>query len=922
MITILQSSDINLTNFLLIMSNLIFTFFLLIVYFSKKKLDFIKCKIYRLMLITVVIVMIPEAINLVTIMFKVKHESAVVFAVISYLFHWATIVFWFILFYCHSICYLGNIEAKSFKEFIKSNKKVRRVFWFVILCLPAYLYIFFSDLSQMDPTYLANPSEYYVLCMLSIIAIWILLEAFVFIKDVPKKKKISTVLVMSVITCIVIVQLYFPNIGIYSLLLSLQVFYLYFITENPEIYMKSELETLKKEIDKSNSAKTDFISNMSHEIRTPMNAIAGFSDMLINNPEFDSNRARSDIQNISLAGNNLLDIINNILDISKIESGKDVLEEKNYELGNIINELSNIIKSRLSAGKVKFYVDLSENTPSGLYGDSTKIYQILLNILGNSAKYTEVGKIKLSISSEFIDNEYVILHFKVADTGYGIKKEDYDKLFEKFNRLDSAVSNDIEGTGLGLVITKKYVNLLDGKIWFDSEYEVGTTFYVDVTQKVIDKSPITNIDKIEIVEEEHNYVDCSRFKALVVDDNKLNVKVAERILKKYNFNVDSVNNGKDCVYKIKAGNNYDIIFMDIMMPEMDGVEALHILKKLEGYPLCPIVALTANAIAGAKDYYLNEGFDAYLSKPINIGELDNVIHRFLDSMIVSSLATKKVFDTPKPETIATVENKSTNEMKLDDIKPLVKLNDEISKPNNYSIEEPKAIIKNSNDVSNKKFDNKFAKEDITQPNNFVAKGAKIIDDTLKSNNDTLTKKPENKFISDDIIKTDNVEAEYSKIANDTSKNNDDMSNKRLENKFINKDFINSTTTNNQENKNNNLNNEVNKNITTEEVKPITHEIALKSNNQKDKNISEVVMQKISTNDGHTINEKLSKEEIEATSDTIQNIVDKVEPLINLVPNVDLNKNSLVENNKGVEIELVKLSIKIDPDSTKKDRKGE
>ncbi len=278
---------------------------------------------------------------------------------------------------------------------------------------------------------------------------------------------------------------------------------------------------------------------------------------------------------------------------------------------------------------------MDEQIPSKVYGDSTKIYQILLNITNNAVKYTEVGKIKLSIVPEKTGNDAVLLHIKISDTGYGIKKEDFDKIFEKFSRLDSAVSKEIEGTGLGLVITKKFVDLMGGKIWFTSEFEVGTTFYVDLPLKVIDPTPIGSVTQDTSVQRVRNFLDCSDFTALVVDDSRLNLKVAERLLKKYNFNVDVAQSGKDCIYKYKYGNHYDIIFLDHMMPEMDGIETVRILRRLDDYETPPIIALTANAMNGMEEKYLSEGFDYYLPMPINTQELDKIIHKFFENKTVT-----------------------------------------------------------------------------------------------------------------------------------------------------------------------------------------------------------------------------------------------------------------------------------------------
>lgn len=618
-----------------------------------------------------------------------------------------------------------------------------------------------------------------------------------------------------------------------------------------------------------------------------MNAIVGFNDMLLNSPDFNPERAKNDIQSIAVAGNNLLDIINNILDISKIESGKETLEERDYELGNVINELSNIIKTRINSDQVKMIVELGEGTPSKLNGDSTKVYQILLNILSNSAKYTEVGKIKLTIDPEYIDDEFVVLHFKIADTGYGIKKEDFNKMFEKFSRLDKAVSNEIEGTGLGLVITKKYVDLMDGKIWFESEYEVGTTFYVDIPQKVIDKSPIINIDKEETKSINNEYIDCSKFNALVVDDNKLNIKVAERILKKYKFNVDHVDNGRDCIFKVKSGNSYDIIFMDIMMPEMDGVETLHIIKKLEGYTIPPIIALTANAIAGVKEKYLSEGFDAYLSKPINISELDKVIHKYLDTMLLSSISPNRV----NPVTLGLNDS-------LDDVDSTV-----MAKAMTSNM----AISKNISEPINTTSDDKHINIPSSDGKhiNMPSPDGKHINMPPQNNTERQTLdelvNEELKNVIDDNDSPDNITSEESspiqEIKNDTNSEDDNASN-------IDKEKSNSSV--------------------EKQEKTETKEFIEESKDNKHINKNEISFERISNESGG-YKEKLSKEDINTTNELIDDIVDKVEPIINMVPSVNLkNDIDITNGSNGVEIELVKLSIKVEPDSNdktiEKDRK--
>ena len=612
-----------LEGLILTLGSLFFVILLYIVYFSKQRFLSIRNKIYRYMLIVDLVLVITEIIAT----FSVKYINSSILNLTLYRIHWFTGNAWATLLYFYSVVFISDLKANNLMEIFTYNKGTKTMSIIFLIANLAYFLVPFEKLNPSAISYLPGPAAYYVFgfCTFSVFAI--ILYTLKNIKRVNLRKKISIFFMILELSVIFVLQISFPYIAMAAIGHVIQMFFLYFIIENPDLKIIRELEVAKNDIERSNRVKSEFLSNMSHEIRSPMNAIVGFSETLLNSPTFDKTSARNDIQHISAAGNNLLDIINNILDISKIESGKETLEKKEYSLKNVIMELSSIVEARLGDKPIKLIMDVDNNIPSVLYGDSTKLFQILLNLLTNAVKYTEVGKIKLSVVS-FIEEDYAKLNFKISDTGYGIKKEDYDKLFEKFSRLETATTNEIEGTGLGLVITKKYVDLMGGKIWFESEYEVGTTFYVELRQKIINKTAIGSITEPIKTKKTIEYIDCSSYTALIVDDNKLNIKVASRLLEPYNFNIDTSISGKDCIYKIKEGKHYDIIFLDHMMPEMDGIETLHILKKLKDYEMPPIVALTANAITGMKEMYLKEGFDEYLSKPINIGELDKLLNKY------------------------------------------------------------------------------------------------------------------------------------------------------------------------------------------------------------------------------------------------------------------------------------------------------
>ena len=619
------------TSILFTFGCLLFTVFLSIIYFSKEKQTDLRSKIYRVILGLVVFILATEFLYLLCLGY-VKNEA--VLSSVRFI-HWLAFISWVGIFCVYCVVYMQKLQYDNFGELLKKSKNSKALVIILAILLVTYAVLPKEAVDLNGIVFINGHADYSVLALLTCMCSYVLICSYTLYKQYPLRRKIAITLIMFVLLVMLILQIMFNNISVYVICCSLQVFFLYFIIENPDIHLAREIEGLKADIDKSNKSKTDFLSNMSHEIRTPMNAIIGFSDSLLNSPKFDEATARNDIQSIATAGTNLVDIINNILDISKIESGNDTLDNKECSIAKIVKELGSIIESRIGNNPVKLYIELDEQIPSKVYGDSTKIYQILLNITNNAVKYTEVGKIKLSIVPEKTGNDTVLLHIKISDTGYGIKKEDFGKIFEKFSRLDSAVSKEIEGTGLGLVITKKFVDLMGGKIWFTSEFEVGTTFYVDLPLKIIDPTPIGSVNQDTSVQRVRNFLDCSDFTALVVDDSRLNLKVAERLLKKYNFNVDVAQSGKDCIYKYKYGNHYDIIFLDHMMPEMDGIETARILRRLDDYETPPIIALTANAMNGMEEKYLSEGFDYYLPMPINTQELDKIIHKFFENKTVT-----------------------------------------------------------------------------------------------------------------------------------------------------------------------------------------------------------------------------------------------------------------------------------------------
>ena len=393
--------------------------------------------------------------------------------------------------------------------------------------------------------------------------------------------------------------------------------------------MESLVEA-KKQAEQNSIAKSTFLANMSHEIRTPLNAIVGFSELLLKGDMPDKDKEQvEDIRNSSY---NLLAIINDVLDISKIESGKMELNETEYRVADVIKDAYLITETIATKKGLTFSMDVSENIPSKLYGDPVRIRGILVNILNNAVKYTREGSVKLEGKVLDYEEGNIRLQFKVIDTGIGIKAEDKSKLFESFIRVDGNRNSGIEGTGLGLAIVKGFLELMDGSVEVESTYGEGTTFIINFKQRVLDNKPMGRIsihsDK-KSAESSIGRVKYPGVKVLAVDDNKVNLKVITRILSQYEMDVESVDSGMVAIEKCKS-NNYDLILMDQMMPEMDGIEAMKQIRTLGGdYSSgnCVIIALTANAITGVKEYLIDEGFDDYLSKPINFPKMEEIFTR-------------------------------------------------------------------------------------------------------------------------------------------------------------------------------------------------------------------------------------------------------------------------------------------------------
>ena len=428
--------------------------------------------------------------------------------------------------------------------------------------------------------------------------------------------------------------IWFPDVLLNVFTISLGITIVLFSLETPEYHQLKEtmveLEDAKEKAQKENASKSQFLANMSHEIRTPINAILGMNEMILR--ESEENSIQEYAQNIQSASEDLLSIVNEILDFSKVASGKMELVSVEYDVAALIRDCSTIVETRAAGKDLRLEVSCDESTPSKLCGDATRIRQIISNLLTNAVKYTPSGTITFRIRWAR-DKEGIKLIASVEDTGIGISEENQKRLFDTFERFDMEKNRNIEGTGLGLSITKQLVDLMKGEIGVYSELGKGSLFYVEIPQKVVSMEPIgklnqeVNVEQTKVDKEKYH---APKAKILVVDDVRMNVRVIQSLLKRTKIQIDTATSGKECL-ALAAENTYDLILLDHMMPEMDGVETFQKLREdTTGLNYAtPVIALTANAIAGAKEEYKKLGFDDYLSKPMKGEELEEMIQTYL-----------------------------------------------------------------------------------------------------------------------------------------------------------------------------------------------------------------------------------------------------------------------------------------------------
>ncbi len=606
-----------------------FSILIIILFFVKGHVDSKETKIFKVLIISNLFGLIIEI--LCTYASYIYKDYPLISELIykSYLLY---LILWISTFAYYIFSVIRNELIVDKKRYI--------IFFIYYVIMALILFVLPIDIIIKDDfniRYTAGASVLFTYFISGVLIAIIIILLLTNIKKLKNRKYIPVFIFLAIGGIAMAIQMKYPQILLMTYVETLICVTMYFTIENPDVKMLAQMTLAKNQAEKANRAKSDFLSSMSHEIRTPLNAIVGLSFDITNYKDRVPKEVIEDSIDIQNASQTLLEIVGNILDINKIEAEKIEIENSPYNFRKEITNLCKVTLTRIGTKPIEFKISIAPDVPYELIGDKIHIKQIINNLLSNAIKYTEQGSINLNVRC-INKNDLCNLIISVQDTGRGIKAELINKLFNKFERLDVERNTTTEGTGLGLAITKSLVEMMNGKINVQSQFGQGSLFIVQIPQKIskleepLDENIIVKNNVIK------NY---GHKKVLIVDDNKLNIKVAKLAIAGFGFEIDECYDGIECLNKINSGQQYDLILMDIMMPNMSGVTAMAKLKEIPDFNT-PVIALTADAISGAKEKYIEQGFIDYIAKPFTKEQIEEKLDKVFNK--VNNIKILKDFD--------------------------------------------------------------------------------------------------------------------------------------------------------------------------------------------------------------------------------------------------------------------------------------
>ena len=516
-----------------------------------------------------------------------------------------------------------NIKETSLKKITKSSAEtmllaILKGVGVIIMLLP-FQWDFIDYGVLQDSTFHTKISSLLMLIITVIISIAYILRMKVYDDTISKEYKFANGFALLSSILVWVIHLFVYDISYVPIMFAFVAYIMYFLVENPDIILLNEIQAIEKEKQNNNEVNKGFLANLNQDTTLSVNKMIELFNELETAESYDFQATKNKIKEINDLGNQVLEELNGVFESSQIKTIQTNVDDRRYNTKELVQNITNIAQEKLTGKKVKLIINVDSNISSKFYGDYEKIFNSLTNVISTSAMNTKIGRLTISLSSTKNNNVETLL-FKIIDTGEGLKPEEQEKIFDE--NADAYH---------GMTVAKKQIEIMGGKIWFESRYKLGTKFFIQINQKIADKTPLGDLaDLNQEVNIDLSNVDRSKYKILIVDDCVSNTRLTKKLLKDRGFQVDVIDSGQECIRRIKAEEQIDGIFMDIMMSEMNGIETLEVLKQLEGYTLPPVIALTANALAGMREKYLSAGFDEYIAKPVDIKELDKVLNKYFN----------------------------------------------------------------------------------------------------------------------------------------------------------------------------------------------------------------------------------------------------------------------------------------------------